>query len=72
MIGREVIAKKRKALIVYGEMHYLRREAQRPPMAGQPAQPQPGTIVSLHFSLGTFPCRQPSGTSVVPSASHRR
>lgn len=25
-----------------------------------------------NFSLGTFPCRQPSGTSVVPSGSHRR
>ena len=29
LIQREVIAKKRKALIVYGEMHYLRREADR-------------------------------------------
>src|ERR1700722_6000465 len=28
LIEREVIAKKRKALIVYGEMHYLRREAE--------------------------------------------
>jgi hypothetical protein len=55
LIEREVIAKKRKALIVYGEMHYLRRAP--PPMPGQPA----GTIVSLLetagvkvFSIWTF------------------
>jgi hypothetical protein len=55
LIQREVIAKKRKALIVYGEMHYLRRVP--PPMPGQPA----GTIVGLLekagvkvFSIWTF------------------
>jgi hypothetical protein len=55
LIEREVIAKKRKALIVYGAMHYLRRVP--PPMSGQPA----GTIVSLLekagvkvFSVWTF------------------
>jgi hypothetical protein len=62
LIQREVIAKKRKALIVYGEMHYLRREAEEPPpMPGQPVRPPPGTIVSLLekadvkvFSVWTF------------------
>jgi hypothetical protein len=55
LIQREVIAKKRKALIVYGAMHYLRRMP--PPMPGQPA----GTIVGLLemsgvkvFSIWTF------------------
>ena len=55
LIEREVIAKKRKALIVYGEMHFLRRVP--PPMPGQPA----GTIVGLLetagvkvFSIWTF------------------
>jgi hypothetical protein len=55
LIEREVIAKKRKALIVYGNMHYLRREPE--PMPGQPA----GSIVSLLekagvkvFSIWTF------------------
>lgn len=55
LIEREVIAKKRKALIVYGEMHYLRRMP--PPMPGQAA----GTIVGLLetagvkvFSIWTF------------------
>jgi len=55
LIQREVIAKKRKALIVYGDMHYLRRVP--PPMPGQPV----GTIVSLLekagvkvFSIWTF------------------
>jgi hypothetical protein len=55
LIEREVIPKKRKALIVYGEMHYLRRPP--PPMPGQPA----GTIVGLLetagvkvFSIWTF------------------
>ena len=50
-----MIAKKRKALIVYGDMHYLRRMP--PPMPGQPG----GTIVSLLekagvkvFSVWTF------------------
>jgi hypothetical protein len=50
-----VIAKKRKALIVYGDMHFLRRMP--PPMPGQPA----GTIVGLLetagvkvFSIWTF------------------
>jgi hypothetical protein len=61
LIQREVIAKQRKALIVYGEMHYLRREAEPPPEAGQPARPPSGTIVSLLekagirvFSVWTF------------------
>lgn len=61
LILREVIAKKRKALIVYGEMHYLRREADCPPVPGQPARPPRGTIVSLLeksgvkvFSIWTF------------------
>jgi hypothetical protein len=55
LIEREVIAKKRKALIVYGDMHFLRRMP--PPMPGQPA----GTIVGLLetagvkvFSIWTF------------------
>jgi hypothetical protein len=55
LIEREVIAKKRKALIVYGDMHFLRRVP--PPMPGQSA----GTIVSLLekagvkvFSIWTF------------------
>jgi len=55
LIEREVIAKKRKALIVYGEMHFLRRIP--PPMPNQPA----GTIVGLLetagvkvFSIWTF------------------
>jgi hypothetical protein len=55
LIQREVIAKKRKALIVYGEIHYLRRMP--PPMPGQAV----GTIVSLLekagvkvFSIWTF------------------
>ncbi len=55
LIEREVIAKKRKALIVYGDMHFLRRVP--PPMPGQPA----GTIVGLLetagvkvFSIWTF------------------
>ena len=47
LIEREVIAKKRKALIVYGDMHYLRREAEPSPMPGQPARPLDGTIVNL-------------------------
>lgn len=61
LIEREVIAKKRKALIVYGEMHYLRREAEQPSVAGQPARAARGTIVSLLekagvkvFSIWTF------------------
>jgi hypothetical protein len=62
LIQREVIAKKRKALMVYGDMHYLRRQAEPPPpMPGQPVQPPPGTIVSLLekagvkvFSVWTF------------------
>lgn len=61
LIQREVIAKKRKALIVYGEMHFLRRQAQLPPVPGQPVRPQPGTIVGLLekagvkvFSVWTF------------------
>jgi hypothetical protein len=55
LIEREVIAKKRKALIVYGDMHYLRRVP--PPMPHQ----QAGTIVGLLenagvkvFSIWTF------------------
>ncbi|HXC97043.1 MAG TPA: hypothetical protein VNU92_15185 [Edaphobacter sp.] len=55
LIQREVIAKKRKALIVYGDMHYLRRGPS--PMPGQSV----GTIVSLLektgvnvFSIWTF------------------
>jgi hypothetical protein len=55
LIQREVMAKKRKALIVYGDMHYLRSVP--PPMPGQPV----GTIVSLLekagvkvFSIWTF------------------
>ena len=62
LIQREVIAKKRKALIVYGNMHYLRRQAEPPPpMPGQPVRPPSGTIVSLLekagvkvFSVWTF------------------
>jgi hypothetical protein len=62
LIQREVIAKKRKALIVYGDMHYLRRQAEPPPpMPGQPVRPPSGTIVSLLekagvkvFSVWTF------------------
>jgi hypothetical protein len=62
LIQREVIAKKRKALIVYGEMHYLRRQPEPPPpMPGRPVRPPPGTIVSLLekagvkvFSVWTF------------------
>ena len=62
LIQREVIAKKRKALIVYGEMHYLRRQPEPPPpMPGQPVRPPSGTIVSLLekagvkvFSVWTF------------------
>ena len=61
LIQREVIAKRRKALIVYGEMHYLRREAEPPPVPGQPVRPPSGTIVSLLekagvrvFSVWTF------------------
>ena len=61
LIQREVIAKKRKALMVYGDMHYLRREAEPPPMPGQPVRPPSGTIVSLLekagvkvFSVWTF------------------
>ena len=62
LIQREVIAKKRKALIVYGEMHYLRRQPEEPPpMPGQPLRPPSGTIVSLLekagvavFSVWTF------------------
>ena len=62
LIEREVIAKKRKALIVYGQMHYLRRQADPPPpMPGQPVRPPSGTIVSLLetadvkvFSIWTF------------------
>jgi len=62
LIQREVIAKKRKALIVYGEMHYLRREPDLPPATpGQPVRPPSGTIVSLLekagvkvFSVWTF------------------
>ena len=46
LIEREVIAKKRKALIVYGEMHFLRRIP--PPMPNQPA----GTIVGLLETAG--------------------
>ena len=46
LIQREVIAKKRKALIVYGNMHYLRRVP--PPMPGQPV----GTIVGLLEKAG--------------------
>jgi hypothetical protein len=47
LILREVIAKKHKALIIYGGMHYLRREAEPSPMPGQPARPLDGTIVNL-------------------------
>jgi hypothetical protein len=61
LILREVIAKKRKALIVYGGMHFLRRGAGPPPIPGQPALPPPGTIVNLLekagvkvFSIWTF------------------
>jgi len=46
LIEREVIAKKRKALIVYGDMHFLRRMP--PPMPGQAV----GTIVSLLENAG--------------------
>src|SRR5579862_3824027 len=46
LIEREVIAKKRKALIVYGQMHFLRRIP--PPMPNQPA----GTIVGLLETAG--------------------
>jgi hypothetical protein len=46
LILREVIAKKRKALTVYGDMHYLRRQAELPRMPGQPVLPPPGSIVS--------------------------
>jgi erythromycin esterase-like protein len=52
LILREVIAKKRKALTVYGGMHYLRRQAAPPPMPGQPVLPPPGTIVSLLEKAG--------------------
>ncbi len=62
LIQREVIAKKRKALIVYGEMHYLRRQPEPPPpLPGKPVRPPSGTIVSLLekagvkvFSVWTF------------------
>jgi hypothetical protein len=62
LIEREVIANQRKALIVYGEIHYLRREAEQPPpVPGQPVRPPSGTIVSLLekagvkvFSIWTF------------------
>ncbi len=62
LIQQEVIAKKRKALIVYGAMHYLRRQpAEPPPMPGQPVRPPSETIVSLLekagvkvFSVWTF------------------
>jgi hypothetical protein len=50
VIQREVVAKKRKALVVYGGMHFLRRQAQLPPEAG--ALQQPGTIVSLLEKAG--------------------
>jgi hypothetical protein len=46
LIEREVIAKKRKALIVYGQMHFLRRIP--PPMPNQPA----GTIIGLLETAG--------------------
>jgi hypothetical protein len=46
LIEREVIAKKRKALIVYGQMHFLRRIP--PSMPNQPA----GTIVGLLETAG--------------------
>lgn len=61
LIQREVIAKKHKALVVYGEMHYLRRQPEPPPMPGQAVRPPSGTIVSLLekagvkvFSVWTF------------------
>jgi hypothetical protein len=62
LIQREVIAKHRKALIVYGEIHYLRRQPEPPPPTpGQPVQAPSGTIVSLLeragvkvFSVWTF------------------
>jgi hypothetical protein len=62
LIQREVITKKHKALVVYGEMHYLRRQPQPPPpMPGQAVRPPSGTIVSLLekagvkvFSVWTF------------------
>lgn len=44
LIQREVIAKKRKALIVYGDMRYLRMQAEPPPaMPGQSVRPPSGT-----------------------------
>lgn len=47
-IQQEVIAKKRKALIVYGEMHFLRREPEPPPpMPGRPVRPPSESIVIL-------------------------
>ena len=46
LIEREVIGKKRKALIVYGQIHFLRRIP--PPMPNQPA----GTIVGLLETAG--------------------
>jgi hypothetical protein len=61
LIQREVMAKKRKALIVYGDMHYLRRQPEPPPMPGKPVRGPSGTIVSLLekagvkvFSVWTF------------------
>jgi|GEM_PF-618048 len=61
LILHEVIAKKHKALIVYGGMHYLRRGPGPPPVPGQPAPPRSGSIVNQLenagvkvFSIWTF------------------
>jgi CubicO group peptidase (beta-lactamase class C family) len=61
LILHEVIAKKRKALIVYGGMHYLRRGPGAPPVPGQPTLPGSGSIVNQLenagvkvFSIWTF------------------
>lgn len=45
LVQREVIGKKRKALMIFGGMHFLRRQEQLPPELS--SAPRPGTIVSL-------------------------
>jgi hypothetical protein len=45
LVRREVIAKKRKALMIYGGMHFLRRQPQCPAEAKVPSMP--ATIVTL-------------------------
>ena len=51
LVQREVIAKKHKALMIFGGMHFLRRQEQMPPEVVNPP-PRPGTIVTLLEKAG--------------------